>query len=70
MKKPHRESEARGDSTGGTVSCIVAGRCPCPFALECRRRWIVSSVTETATCAHCYQLLTRSDLARILAGNS
>lgn len=68
MKKPHRESEARDNSTGGTVDCIVAAGSPCPSAPECRRRWIVNGVTETATCAHCYQLLTRTDMARILTG--
>lgn len=67
MKKPHPAGEARGDSTGGTVSCVVADSGPCPFAPECRRRWIVDSVSETATCAHCYQILTRSEMARILA---
>lgn len=65
MKKPHRESEARGDSTGGTVSWIVADSNPFPFAPECRRR-IVNGVTETATCAHCSQILNRTEMARIL----
>ena len=68
MKAPHRESEARDNSTGGTVGCIVAVGSPCPSAPECRRRWIVSGFTETATCAHCYQILNRLEMARILAG--
>ncbi len=67
MKKPHRESEARDNSTGGTVRCIVADSNSCPLAPECRRRWIVNGITETATCAHCYQILTRSEMVRILA---
>lgn len=69
MKTPHRASEAKGNSTGGTVNWIVADSNPCPFAPECRRHWIVDSVSETATCAHCYQILTRSEMARILAGS-
>ena len=41
---------------------------PCPYGAECCRQWIHITGTETADCAHCYQNLSRAEMARILTG--
>ena len=39
---------------------------PCPYGAECRQKWTYLVGTETADCAHCYQNLNRSEMARIM----
>lgn len=67
MKNPHRASEGAKHS-GAAVRDSIATLAPCPYAPECRRRWTHFTGTEFAECCHCYQLLSRTDMARILAG--
>lgn len=59
-----------GGGIGGTDKVILADSTPCPHAAECRIRWTFDRAAESegAECGFCYQPLSRSDLARILAG--
>ena len=54
----------------GTGKEVIAPRNPCPYAPDCRRDWIYITGTETADCAHCYQNLNRSEMARIFEGTA
>jgi hypothetical protein len=67
MKKPHRASEAEGNSADGTARYTLADSHLCPFADECRRMK-EDPEKEGASCLHCGQFFTRAELARIFAG--
>jgi len=66
MKKPQAAGQGQGDagSIRHTPSSV------CPHAEECRRHWLNPDPDSGATCAHCYQVLPRFVLARIIEGRT
>ena len=66
MKNAPLGDGAQGKHSRDADKPNIASRSSCPYAPECHRHWIYITGTETADCAHCYQNLSRSDMARIL----
>lgn len=70
MKYPRPgQGAGRGNHSRAAVKTSLADSDSCPHAAECRIHWRHIAQTETAECAHCYQILSRATLARILAGS-
>lgn len=67
MEKPHVAGEAKDNSTGSTVTGIVADGAPCPFALKCCK-WSFEKGTEHVWCSSCHLDLDRFELRRAVAG--
>ena len=67
MKKPHVAGEAKDNSTGSTVTEIVADGAPCPFALKCRKLSFEKG-TEHVWCSACGLDLYRCELTQMIAG--
>lgn len=63
----HRNTVAPLGPNNGLTKPICAGT-PCPNAPECRAQWLDPHPDTGATCAHCYQVLPRFVLARIIEG--
>jgi hypothetical protein len=70
MELPHlAQGEGKDNHSEGAAKRILAADFNlCPFAAECRRKWIPEADESGAECGHCGQHLTRDNLYRILSG--
>lgn len=69
MKKPHHERVGAEKLSPAADDRTISDNGFCPYSLNCNK-WTHDYESETASCAFCYQVFSRADLARILAGRA